>query len=244
MPDDGYYFGLGAFETIAVEGGAPRFLEEHLERLAGAMEVLGLGKTPGQADRFTPVTAEQVLAWLARNPMERGAIKVTVSPKNCLIEKRENHYRPEQYEQGFTAEFSDVRRNSTSPFTYIKSLSCGDCILEKRRAAAEGIDEPVFLNERGEICEGAVSNLFFIKGDGTVVTPKLSCGLLPGVVRRKLLEHGIASEAVIGPEEVPQFREAFLTNSLLGIMPLRKLGGKEFISREITERIMAFYICL
>ena len=38
VPDEGYYFGLGAFETIAVENGAPRFLKEHLERLDGAME--------------------------------------------------------------------------------------------------------------------------------------------------------------------------------------------------------------
>ena len=235
VPDEGYYFGLGAFETIAVENGAPRFLKEHLERLDGAMETLGIEKA---------VTKEQVTAWLSCHPMTRGALKISVSEKNVLMEKRENHYTPELYERGFHAAYSTVRRNSTSPFTYIKSLNYGDLILEKRRAAKEGIDEPIFLNERGEICEGAVSNVFFVQKNGKVVTPAKTCGLLPGVVRRLLLEHEIAAEAVIRPEAVPSFKEAFITNSLMGIMPLNRLGNVEFKEREITEKIMAFYICL
>ena len=125
-------------------------------------------------------------------------------------------------------------------------MNYGDCILEKRRAKETGIDEPLFLNERNELCEGAVSNLFFVGKDGTVATPKVSCGLLPGVVRRVLLEHGMAGEAVILPEELGSFSEAFLTNSLMGIMPVSKIIGQggeviSFGKRTVTEQIRRFY---
>ena len=49
---------------------------------------------------------------------------------------------------------------------------------------------------------------------------------------------------MIRPEDVPSFKEAFITNSLMGIMPLNRLGNVVFKEREITEKLMAFYICL
>ena len=243
-PDDGYYFGLGAFETIAVEENRPLFLKEHLERLGQALKTLGLSDGTRNGALF--VTAGQVDSWLDTHPVDRGALKIVVSQKNILFLERGNPYTEAHYVQGFQAAVSEIRRNSTSPFTYIKSLNYGDCILEKRRAKETGIDEPLFLNERNELCEGAVSNLFFVGKDGTVATPKVSCGLLPGVVRRVLLEHGMAGEAVILPEELGSFSEAFLTNSLMGIMPVSKIIGQggeviSFGKRTVTEQIRRFY---
>ena len=76
---------------------------------------------------------------------------------------RENTYTEQDYEQGFITGYANVRRNETSPLTYHKTLNYGDCILEKRRVKAEGIQEPVFLNTRGELSEGATTNVFFVK---------------------------------------------------------------------------------
>lgn len=229
-PDEGYYFGLGVFETIAVKKNRPFFLKEHLERLTAGMDTLSLS-----ADR---IKEQQVLEWLASHPVSDGALKITVSQKNVLWDVRKNTYTESQYEKGFLADFSEIRRNSTSVFTYLKSLNYGDCILEKRKAKTRGMDEPVFLNEWGEICEGAVSNIFFAEGNGHIVTPKLSCGLLPGVIRRVLLESGMAEEAVIRPEDIYTYQEAFLTNSLMGIMPVKKLGDCEYKERNVTEKVM------
>lgn len=240
--DDGYYFGLGAFETIAVEENRPVFLKEHLERLAAAMDALGIVLKSGQnGDEFHleggRVTERMVKEWLSGHPISHGALKIVASAENLLFEERKNTYTEAQYRRGFTTAFSEVRRNSTSPFTYLKSLNYGDNILEKRRAKKAGIDEPVFLNERGEICEGAVTNIFFVKENGAVITPKLDCGLLPGIIRRVLLENEMAAEAVIRKEELASFREVFVTNSLMGIMPVKSLGGCELKERNVTEKL-------
>ena len=49
----------------------------------------------------------------------------------------------------------------------------------------EGLDELLFLNERGEVCDGTITTLFFDRGEG-LRTPPLSCGLLAGVLRAEL----------------------------------------------------------
>ena len=78
-------------------------------------------------------------------------------------------------------DFSSVRRNETSPLTAYKTLNYGDCILENRQAHGLGMNERIFLNTKGQISEGTVSNIFFVRS-GKLYTPDLSCGLLPGIL--------------------------------------------------------------
>ena len=225
--DTGFQFGLGAFETIAVEEKKLIFLERHLRRLKRAADFLGLGDL-----RERGITGKTVEAFLQEEnaDLRHGGLKIMLSEKNALFQIRENHYTPEMYEQGFTMAFSKVRRNETSPLVYHKTMNYGDCILEKRAAAARGMQECIFLN------------VFFVK-KGEVLTPKLSCGLLPGIIREYLLEQGEAKEAVITPDELEYFEECFVTNSLMGIMPVRKLGGIKFTKKEksdiLREKMMA-----
>lgn len=159
--DEGYFFGLGFFETIAVKKGRPLLLDWHLERLVDACRFLGI---------TFPYSAAAVEKRLAeKNCPENGVLKIVASRENTLFLTRENHYGPADYEKGFRLAYTEVRRNETSPLTYRKSLNYGDCILEKRAVRGSDIQEPVFLNTRGEIAEGATSNLFFVKG-GTLYT--------------------------------------------------------------------------
>ncbi|MCI8505219.1 MAG: branched-chain amino acid aminotransferase [Lachnospiraceae bacterium] len=224
--DEGFLFGLGAFETIALEG-RPLWLERHLKRLERTLAFLGI---PRQ------VTRKEVYEYLESEKITEGALKIVVSEKNRLFLPRENPYMETDYEKGFSVDFAEGRRNEHSPLTYHKTLNYGDCILEKRRAAERGFDEAVFLNSRGEICEGCVSNLFFVR-EGKLVTPKLSCGLLPGIVREVLLERCDVTEERILAGDIVQFEECFLTNSLMGVMPVVRFGSHFFKGREMTDQI-------
>ena len=58
------------------------------------------------------------------------------------------------YEKGFNTEYSAVRRNETSPLTYHKTLNYRDCVMEKRSFRKRGIQEPIFLNTKGELQKG------------------------------------------------------------------------------------------
>ena len=94
-----------------------------------------------------------------------------------------------------------------------------------QRARAEFLisqaDEVVLANERGEVCEGTITNIFADFGDGTLATPRLDCGLLPGVLRGELLDEGRAHEAVYTWDKLKSARAIFVGNSLRGLMPAR-----------------------
>ncbi len=234
--DEGMAFGLGVFETIRIERGKAILLQEHISRMRCGIRQLGIEREEVNR-RLAP---ERICDWIKERSMKQGALKIIVTEKNILFAERENPYKPTDYEKGFHLEFSRVRRNETSPLTYLKTLNYGDNILEKRRIKKEGADEPLFLNTRGEIAEGAVTNIFFVK-DGRLYTPPVSCGLLPGTVREFIIRNFPVCERVIRPEETKNFQEAFVTNALLGIMPAASLGEKKFTERTFVLKIQKMY---
>jgi 4-amino-4-deoxychorismate lyase len=106
-------------------------------------------------------------------------------------------------------------------------LSSGDAMLrhkstrrdvyERARAALPtGVDEAVFLNEDGEVCEGTITNISITTPDGDRLTPPLSSGCLPGVYRQSRLNNGLLSEAVLTLSDLKQACSINLMNSLRG----------------------------
>lgn len=88
---------------------------------------------------------------------------------------------------------------------------------EYRQAAAEGFDDVLFLNERDELTEGAISNVF-IECAGKLLTPPLRCGVLPGIFRRHLLDtNPAAQERVLYLPDLLAADAIFLSNSLRGL---------------------------
>lgn len=84
--------------------------------------------------------------------------------------------------------------------------------------------DAVFLNFRGEVCEGARSNVF-VERNGMLLTPPLACGLLPGVMRRYLLDTGRAVEQVLTSDDLLDAPKIYLANALRGLIPVTLLGA-------------------
>ncbi len=106
-------------------------------------------------------------------------------------------------------------------------LSSGDPILRHkttrrdlydraRAALPDGVDEAVFLNERGEICEGTITNMSITTVDGDCLTPPLSSGCLAGVYRQSQIGQGHWHEAVLTMDDLREARTISLANSLRG----------------------------
>lgn len=96
-------------------------------------------------------------------------------------------------------------------------------------AAAAGADEGLMLNMAGNIACGSASNVFSVK-EGRLHTPPLAAGVLAGITRATVIE--IANLRHLGVEEenltletLRASDEAFLTNSLMGVMPLTRLDS-------------------
>ena len=139
-------------------------------------------------------------------------MKILASDKNINFTSRANPYASMADRPGYVITLSSIRRNETSPLVRHKTFNYGDSILAKRQARAEGIDEPIFCNMQGQLTEGAVSNLFFIK-NGRLYTPPVEAGLLPGIIRSYLcqcydvIEKPLYQALVSG--RYPNFRRMF-----------------------------------
>ena len=88
------------------------------------------------------------------------------------------------------------------------------------KAVFNGFDEVVFLNERGEITEGAISNVFILK-EGAWLTPSLDCGLLPGVFRAKLITDLNAEETRLTLDDLLSAQKLLICNSVRGAAECR-----------------------
>ncbi|RUX12355.1 hypothetical protein EOA27_20175, partial [Mesorhizobium sp. M2A.F.Ca.ET.037.01.1.1] len=86
---------------------------------------------------------------------------------------------------------------------------------------ASRADEVLLANERGELCEGTITNLFADLGNGPLATPRLDCGLLPGILRGELLDEGRAVEAIYSFDDLKAAKAIFVGNSLRGLIPAR-----------------------
>jgi len=87
-----------------------------------------------------------------------------------------------------------------------------------RLAREAGADEVLFRNEKGEVAEGARSNVF-ARIDGALYTPPLSAGVLDGCLRRELIDAGICAERTLMLEDLARADAVFLGNSLRGLIP-------------------------
>ena len=228
--DEGFAYGLGVFETMAVVNGQVIFAKQHLQRLRKGLATLGIKEQEDVKAHFESHDDKCI----------NGVKKVIVSDANIMVNYRENPYTKADYQQGFKLEIAKVRRNETSPFTYIKSLNYGDNIVAKRKAKERGIDEPIFLNSYGELTEGATTNIFFCHGD-KIYTPPVASGLLPGIMREWIVENISVEEYKIYFDYIKEFDEMFISNSVLGIMPIASLGEKMFSSRKNAEMLREKY---
>jgi len=122
------------------------------------------------------------------------------------------------------------RLDAASPLVGLKTLNYLPQVLGRQAALAAGADEGIFLNHADALVEGCASNLFWVRGN-LLCTPDLTCGPLPGITRAIALT--LAStlglsvrEGAFARSALAEADEAFLTNSVLGFMPLTRLDDR------------------
>jgi para-aminobenzoate synthetase/4-amino-4-deoxychorismate lyase len=198
---------IGLIETLRHADSGFIRLERHLARMQRSAQLLGL-----PFDRAAALAALDGAVAVAREPLrvrlvldETGAFACTAAPVGPAAAQWSYAIsrRPVQS--------ADVLLRHKTTWRAFHDAE------QARLAQACGCDETLFVNERGELTEGSRSTLF-VRRDGRLLTPALSCGLLDGVLRRELLEAGICSEAILTPEDLATAEEVFLGNSLRGLV--------------------------
>lgn len=237
--DRGLLYGDGLFETLRAYRGVPFLLDEHLARLEESARAIEL-PVPGRGELRRAV--EQVLA--ANNLLRRDArVRVTVTrgrgggelwpevpPEPTLLVTAQPVALPDWFGEGrgAAAVVGSARVLSGGP--HLKSTSFQPHVLARGEARRKGAWEALLLNERGEVAEGAASNVFVARGR-EVVTPPPEAGILPGITRAAVLRLAPAlglraREAALRPGDVLGADEAFLTSSVAEVVPLASLDGR------------------
>lgn len=195
-------------ETFGWDGSGFRRLAAHLARARASAGVLGFHWDRDAIDRaLSGVTGAAPLR--VRLTVGRaGDAEVTTGPLAP---------NPPRWVAGLATE----RLRSEAPM--LKHKTTERALYDRARAQLpDGLDEVIFLNEREEVCEGTITNVFVERG-AVLLTPPLSSGLLPGILRAELLAGGRAREAVLTPDDLIGAR-VFLGNALRGLISALVLG--------------------
>ena len=118
--------------------------------------------------------------------------------------------------------FSSVRVDSKNPFLYHKTTKRG--VYEEARRDCDANTDVILINERDEITETTITNIAVFR-DGQWITPALSCGLLPGVLRAELLSRGEIVEGIIHPEDLHSSDPVRCFNALRGTFDVELKSG-------------------
>jgi branched-chain amino acid aminotransferase len=255
--DRGFLLGDGIFETMRSYRGRIFRLDAHLDRLFSGAEFLGI-PVPLMRDelaRGLSATLEanqlskrgaSLRLTLTRGPGPRGLNPPPRPQPTVLITAAPLTQTSFPPAKAIIA--NDIRRNEHSPSSKIKSLNYLDNILARQQAEQSGADEALLLNTAGNLAEASTANLFIVK-NGTLQTPPIGDGALPGITRSVVLELaaklGIpAQETSITAYDLPRADEAFLTNSIIEIRPLVQVEGQWLGNGgmgEITQALQRAY---
>jgi branched-subunit amino acid aminotransferase/4-amino-4-deoxychorismate lyase len=183
-------------------------LEEHLARLAESSAALGYAHDRHEVRRaIDRAVAESV--------EDRLRLRLTQSPRGAISISCTR--APEAETRPWRVSVAAHRLDSGDLLLRHKTTRREFYDEGRRQAACEkSVDEAIFLNERGEVCDGSITSVF-VERDGTLLTPALGCGLLAGVLRAQLLREGRAKESVLHPEDLQ--RGLYLGNSVRGLVP-------------------------
>ncbi|MDD5101771.1 MAG: aminotransferase class IV [Endomicrobiaceae bacterium] len=239
------FYGYGLFETIKIFQGKTIFLNEHYQRMKKSSMILDL-KINIALSKIIEITDELIKI----NKIQEGSLKFLLLKglkyDHLLINTNFKKYDPEKYNQGLSIKISERRKNEKSLIINHKSTNYLENILEKEAALKEGYADALFLNSKECLTETTVANIFFINKK-EIYTPSVDAGILPGVVREKVFyiakqKNIVLKEGYFSKEKIMSSEAVFITNSLMGIMPIKLIDNQKFnINNEIMSEISKFY---
>jgi branched-chain amino acid aminotransferase len=253
--DRGFTLADGLFETMRARGGTVFRLDAHLDRLCAGARVFGIPVPPGLRDHVAAASRTaftygyehaSVRLTVSRGPAPPGlapprhpapTIALAIAPLTPASEPRP-----------LVATMASARRNEHALTSGLKTLAYTESVLALSQARAAGADDAIFLDTAGHVSEATASNIFAVL-DGTLVTPPLSCGVLPGITRAAVLEMssslGIPTqEREIAEPEIAMASELFLTSSIREIAPVVRIATTAVGTGKlgaITQRLIASY---
>jgi 4-amino-4-deoxychorismate lyase len=248
IADRGLHYGDGVFETIAIHHGQPLLLDAHLDRMRLGCEQLRFdaGLDLSDIHRQAAKSAKEV---------EKGVMKIIITrgvgargyrspagkPPTCIIGLYPwTEFPSSSYVEGVDVCVCKSRLGHQPLLSGIKHLNRLEQVMARVEWKDE-YDEGLMLDQEGSVVEGTMSNVFMVSA-GTLVTPLVDrCGIR-GVLRAQVLRLAseldmAVTECRVRMDDLFQAEEAFLTNSVIGIWPIKTLEQRRYSAGPITKRL-------
>ena len=245
--DHGFLYGDGVFEGIKAYNGRVFALDEHVDRFFESAQSIQLELPLSRSEMknaiIETVRRNNLRDAYIRPVASRGKGALGLDPRSCkkatvviIVDAEIRH--PEDTggaslsQKGIKVITTAFRRNGPDVLSpRVKSTNYLNNILAKLQANAVGVQDAIFLNEQGFVCELTGDNLFMVK-NSRVITPPLSFGILDGVTRRVVLriakEMGLeAAEEPLTLHDLYTSDECFCTATRVEVLPIVWVDGRK-----------------
>ncbi len=237
--DQGFLYGDGIFESFRSNGNKLYQFSQHYQRLQQSAAALNY-----QLDLNQQQLEAILLQLRDKNDLVNAYYRITITRGDgqigfqrsldnnltCLVIAREfKGFEESYYRNGIDLKVAQTRRNAPEAINpKIKSISNLNSLLGKLEAKANGAIEVVMLNNKGHVCEGSASNIFWTRGQW-VFTPSVATGLLEGVTRAtimRLCTEKLDLRVIAGEYKLQELKfsdEVFITSTSLEVVPVVKI---------------------
>ena len=250
----GLHYASAVFEGERAYGGKVFKLREHSERLLNSARLLGfeIPMTLEEVEAATMATLKannlsdayvRPIAW--RGPEQMGvAAQATKIHVAIATWNWGTYFTPEARMRGIRLKTSEWRRPApdTAPTASKAAGLYMICTMSKHAAEAQGYEDALMLDWRGQIAEATGANIF-LAIDGELHTPTPDC-FLNGITRQAVIGMARARqikivERAIMPNELGRAQEVFLTGTAAEITPVGEIDQYRFTPGAITQVLTA-----
>ncbi|MFM2590456.1 aminodeoxychorismate lyase [Vibrio sp. TBV020] len=248
LSDRSFQYGDGCFTTMLTREGRIQHWSKHVKRMNACLDLLAIPhpdwhEVENWLNRAVKSDAKAGLKLhISRGEGGRGYSPTQVASPNVTIS---DFIYPPHYEQwvstGLELGICRTRLGHNPLLAGHKHNNRLEQVLAKAELDEDGNADGVVLDICDYVVETTMANLFWVK-DGTLFTPDLRNAGVSGVMRRLVLEYAenLPLESSIGDfklEDILSADEVFISNSVLGVAPIKRIGTTSFDIGKMTKRI-------
>lgn len=258
--DRGLAFGDGLFETLRMRRGVAPLLDFHLQRMLHGASRLGISISRQQLQADIDIACQQSIAqpdttWRLKYILTRGSSDSGYAPKPhskptriMLLMPYDAGLARLHQQQGVKTLTCKWRLSAQPALAGIKHLNRLDQIKARQELLDSDCYEGLMKDQYNTYVEGTMSNFFAIAPEGELITPSLDNSGVAGVMRRLVVE---TLAPAIGIEcleadisRMNEFKEVFITNALMGIVPVLAVDKHQFeigpVTRQLQQQLQQF----
>ncbi len=245
--DRGLLYGDGVFRTLRVFNHRAELWQQHYQKLHYDCAALGIAcpdfallsnELDGLLDQHAAAAFKIIVT---RGEGARGYAPGITAPTHLWDVAPLPDYPDDYATHGIKVQLCQLRLSQQPRLAGIKHLNRLENVLAAAEYKAAGVLEGLLLDSQNNVIEGTRSNLFLVS-QSRLITPDLSnCGVA-GVQRDRVMDWALKRNSPVQVreiklDEVISADELFLTNSLIGVWPIRELQQQCWTAFPVTTQI-------